>query len=247
MARKRPAKRTKARAPSEHSSASTATSRRERPCSSPIHNEQREGILWLLWLTLENKQEVDSNKQEVDSNKLKPLEFKSVRWPEPRQRPRAQERQGDARQPRRLRSGRTSPAQTVTWTRLLNFTAGRRTHTMACAHSELSTGHCGRRIGTKIFQDDSCSPSTRPAERQGVVLSKEQGSLPPSAGNTAAPSRFGELLARVISASFLCKLGFHVDVLALKCSFKGIQEAISEDRSHPLNSRCSRLSRQCTP
>ena len=107
-----------------------------------------------------------------------------------------------------------APAQTVTWTRLLNFTAGRRTHTMACAHSELSTGHCGRRIGTKIFQDDSCSPSTRPAERQvrGVVLSKEQGSLPPSAGNTAAPSRFGELLARVISASFLCKLGLHVDV-----------------------------------
>ena len=55
-----------------------------------------------------------------------------------------------------------APAQTVTWTRLLNFTAGRRTHTMACAHSELSTGHCGRRYGTKIFQDDSCSPSTRP-------------------------------------------------------------------------------------
>ena len=107
-----------------------------------------------------------------------------------------------------------APAQTVAWTRLLNFTAGRRTHTMACAHSELSTGHCGRRIGTKIFQVDSCSPSTRPAERQvrGVVLSKEQGSLPPSAGNTAAPSRFGELLARVISASFLCRLGFNVDV-----------------------------------
>ena len=110
-----------------------------------------------------------------------------------------------------------APAQTVTWTRLLNFTAGRRTHTMACAHSELSTGHCDRRYGTKIFQDDSCSSSTRPAERQvrGVVLSKEQGSLPPSAGNTgytAAPSRFGELLARVISASFLCRLGLHVDV-----------------------------------
>ena len=175
--------------------------------------------------------------------------MKSVEAGQSRQRPRAQERRGDARQPRRLRSGRTSPAQTVTWTRLLNFTAGRRTHTMACAHSENSTDHCGRRIGTKIFQDDSCSPSTRPAERQvrGLVLSKEQGSLPPSAGNTAAPSRFGELLARVISASFLCKLGFHADVLALKCSFKGIQEAISEDRSHPLNSRCSRLSRQCTP
>ena len=45
LARKRPAKRTKARAPSEHSSASTATSRRERPRSSPIHTEQREGIL----------------------------------------------------------------------------------------------------------------------------------------------------------------------------------------------------------
>ena len=27
---------------------------------------------------------------------------------------------------------------------------------------------------------------------------------------------------------------------------EGIQEAISEDRSHPLNGRCSRLSRQCT-
>ena len=75
---------------------------------------------------------------------------------------------------------------------------------MACAHSELSTGHCGRRIGTKIFQDGSCSPSTRPAERQvrGVVLSKEQGSLPPSAGNTAAPSRFGGLLARVFYDHF---------------------------------------------
>ena len=212
------------------------------------HLKPWEGILWLLWLTLENKQEVDSNKQEVDSNKLKPLEFKSVRWPEPRQRPRAQERQGDARTSKAAKRT-NAPAQTVTWTRLLNFTAGRRTHTMACAHSENSTGHCGRRIGTKIFQDDSCSLSTRPAERQvrGLVLSKEQGSLPPSAGNTAAPSRFGELLARVISASFLCKLGFHADVLALKCSFKGIQEAISEDRSHPLNSRCSRLSRQCTP
>ena len=119
-------------------------------------------------------------------------------------------RQGDGRQPPRLRSERTPPSQTVTWTRLLIFTAGRRTHTMACAHSELSTGHCGRRIGTKIFQEVSCSPSIRPAERQvrGVVLSKEQGSLPPSAGNTAAPSRFGGL----ISASFLCRLGFHVDV-----------------------------------
>ncbi len=145
-----------------------------------------------------------------------------------------------------------APAQTVAWTRLLNFTAGRRTHTMACAHSELSTGHCGRRIGTKIFQDDSCSPSTRPAERQvrGVVLSKEQGSLPPSAGNTAAPSRFGELLARVISASFLCRLGFHVDVFPhwnSSCSFKGIQEAISEDWSRRLNSRCSRLCASAHP
>ena len=111
-----------------------------------------------------------------------------------------------------------APAQTVAWTRLLNFTAGRRTHTKARAHSENSTGHCGRRIGTKIFQDDSCSPSTRPAERQvrGVVLSKEQGSLPPSAGNTAAPSRFGGLLARVFYASFLCRLGIPADVLALK-------------------------------
>ena len=48
LARKRPAKRTKARAPSERSSASTATSRRERPRSSPIHNEQREGITLVL-------------------------------------------------------------------------------------------------------------------------------------------------------------------------------------------------------
>ena len=132
-----------------------------------------------------------------------------------------------------------APAQTVTWTRLLNFTASRRTHTMACAHSELSTGHCGRRIGTKIFQDDSCSSSTRPAERQvrGVVLSKEQGLLPPSAGNTAAPSRFGELLARVISASFLCKLGLHVDVsrtgirLAVLKAFKRPFPKIAATRS----------------
>ena len=123
-----------------------------------------------------------------------------------------------------------TPAQTVAWTRLLNFTAGRRTHTMACAHSELGTGHCGRRIGTKIFQDDSCSPSIRPAERQvrGVVLSKEQGSLPPSAGNTAAPSRFGGLLARVFSASFLCKLGFHVDV-----SRNGIRLAVLKAFKRP--------------
>ena len=147
-----------------------------------------------------------------------------------------------------------APCKTVTWTRLLNFTAGRRTHTMACAHSELSTGHCGRRIGTKIFQDDSCSSSTRPAERQvrGVVLSKEEGSLPvtPSAGNTAAPSRFGGLLARVISASFLCRLGFHVDVFPhwnSSCSFKGIQEAISEDWSRRLNSRFSRLCASAHP
>ena len=102
---------------------------------------------------------------------------------------------------------------------------------MACAHSELSTGHCGRRIGTKIFQDDSCSPSIRPAERQvrGVVLSKEQGSLPPSAGNTAAPSRFGGQLARVISASFLCRLGFHVDV-----SRTGIRLAVLKAFKMPL-------------
>ena len=155
-------------------------------------------------------------------------------------------RQGDARQPRRLRSRRTPPSQTVTWTRLLNFTAGRRTHTMACAHSELGTGHCGRRIGTKIFQDDSCSPSTRPAERQvrGVVLSKKQGLLPPSAGNTAAPSRFGALLAGVFYASFHNRLGIPADVLRTEIRLavlEGIQEAISEDRSHPLNSRCSRL------
>ena len=163
-------------------------------------------------------------------------------------------RQGDARQPRRLRSRRTSPSQTMTWTRLLNSTAGRRTHTMACAHSELSTGHCGRRYGTKIFQDDSCSSSTRPAERQvrGVVLSKEQGSLPPSAGNTAAPSRFGGLLARVFSASFLCRLGFHVDV-----SRTGIRLAVLKAFKRPfpkigcwsrrLNSRCSRLCASAHP
>jgi hypothetical protein len=161
-------------------------------------------------------------------------------------------RQGDARQPRRLRSGRTPPSQTVTWTRLLNFTAGRRTHTMACAHSELSTGHCGRRIGTKIFQDDSCSPSTRPAERQvrGVVLSKEQGSLPPSAGNTAAPSRFGELLARVIFCIIPLQIRSSCGCFPhwnSSCSFKGIQEAISEDWSRRLNSRCSRLCASAHP
>ena len=117
---------------------------------------------------------------------------------------------------------------------------------MACAHSELSTGHCGRCIGTKIFQDDSCSPSIRPAERQvrGVVLSKEKGSLPPSAGNTAAPSRFGGLLARVFYASFHSRLGIPADVLALKfssCSFGRHSRGHFEGRSHPLNSRCSRL------
>jgi hypothetical protein len=152
------------------------------------------------------------------------LEFQKCRMAGVATAPACPARQGDARQPRRLRSRRTPPSQTMTWTRLLNSTAGRRTHTMACAHSELSTGHCGRRYGTKIFQDGSCSPSTRPAERQvrGVVLSKEKGSLPPSAGNTAAPSRFGGLLARVFYASFHSRLGIPADVLALKfssCSF----------------------------
>ena len=183
------------------------------------------------------------------------MEFKSVRWPDSRDSAlvpkNAKETPGNLEG---CAKQTNAPAQTVTWTRLLNLTAGRKTHTMACAHSENSTGHCGRRIGTKIFQDDSCSSSTRPAERQvrGVVLSKEEGSLPvtPSAGNTAAPSRFGGLLARVISASFLCKLGLHVNVSRTGIRLavlEGIQEAISEDRSHPLNGRCSRLSRQCTP
>ena len=157
--------------------------------------------------------------------------------------------------PQRLRSERTPPSQTVTWTRLLNFTAGRRTHTMARAHSELGTGHCGRRIGTKISQDGSCSPSTRPAERQvrGLVLSKEQGSLPPSAGNTAAPSRFGELLARALSASFLCRLGIPADVLALKFvlqfwkAFKRSFPKIEPPAHHICAGKFSRLSRQCTP
>ena len=133
----------------------------------------------------------------------------------------------------------------------MNFTAGRRTHTKARAHSENSTGHCGRRIGTKIFQDDSCSPSTRPAERQarGVVLSKEQGSLPPSAGNTAAPSRFGGLLARVFYDHFTADWGFQrmFPHWNSSCSFKGIQEAISEDWSRGLNSRCSRLCASAHP
>ena len=122
---------------------------------------------------------------------------------------------------------------------------------MACAHSELSTGHCGRRIGTKILQDDSCSPSTRPAERQvrGVVLSKEQGLLPPSAGNTAAPSRFGGLLAGVLSASFRSRLGSPAGVPALKFVlqfWKAFVTSHSEDRSHPLNAFCAgRCSRLC--
>ena len=142
----------------------------------------------------------------------------------------------------------------MTWTRLLNSTAGRRTHTMACAHSELSTGHCGRRIGTKIFQDDSCSSSTRPAERQvrGAVLSKEEGSLPvtPSASNTAAPSRFGGLLARVISASFLCRLGFHVDVFPhwnSSCSFKGISRGHFRRLEPPAQQQVQPPLCQCTP
>jgi len=173
--------------------------------------------------------------------------------PEPRQRPRAQHAKET---PGNLEGCEADerPCPDRDLDPPLELTASRRTHTMACAHSELSTGHCGRRIGTKIFQDDSCSSSTRPAERQvrGVVLSKEEGSLPvtPSAGNTAAPSRFGGLLARVISASFLCRLGFHVDVFPhwnSSCSFKGIQEAISEDWSRRLNSRCSRLCASAHP
>ena len=97
LARKRPAKRTKARAPSERSSASTATSRRERPRSSPIHNEQLEGITLgthsasnkpkgLLWYT-----HSASNKQLIPhQTNSKAVEFQSVGWPEPRQRPRTQ-------------------------------------------------------------------------------------------------------------------------------------------------------------
>ena len=40
--------------------------------------------------------------------------------------------------------------------------------------------------------------------------------MTPSAGNTAAPSRFGGLLARVFYASFHSRLGIPADVLALK-------------------------------
>jgi hypothetical protein len=90
LARKRPAKRTKARAPSEHSSASTATSRRERPRSSPIHNEQREGIT-LGTHSASNKQKAYSWYTHSASNKqVKPLEFQKCLMPESRQRPRAQ-------------------------------------------------------------------------------------------------------------------------------------------------------------
>jgi len=92
----------------------------------------------------------------------KPLDFSKVSDARSRDSARvpknAEETPGTSKAAKRT----NAPAKTVTWTRLLNFTAGRRTHTMACAHSELSTGHCGRRIGTKIFQDDSCSPSTCP-------------------------------------------------------------------------------------
>jgi hypothetical protein len=49
-----------------------------------------------------------------------------------------------------------------------------------------------------------------------VVLSKEQGSLPPSAGNTAAPSRFGGLLARVFYDHFTADWVFMWMFLALK-------------------------------
>ena len=112
LARKRPAKRTKARAPSEHSSASTATSRRERPRSSPIHNEQREGITLgthsasnkpkgLLWYThsASNKQLIPHQTNQktyswyshsASNKQVKPLEFQKCLMPEPRQRPRAQ-------------------------------------------------------------------------------------------------------------------------------------------------------------
>ena len=133
-----------------------------------------------------------------------------------------------------------APAQTVAWTRLLNFTAGRRTHTMACAHSELGTGHCGRRIGTKIFQDDSCSPSTRPAERQvrGVVLSKEEGSLPvtPSAGSTAAPLRISGLLAGPFLHHSAADCGFQwmLPLWNSSCSFGGIRHGHFRRSSHPL-------------
>ena len=111
LARKRPAKRTKARAPSEHSSASTATSRRERPRSSPIHNEQREGITLgthsasnkpkgLLWYThsASNKQLIPHQTNQktyswyshsASNKQVKPLEFQKCLMPEPRQRPRA--------------------------------------------------------------------------------------------------------------------------------------------------------------
>ena len=61
-----------------------------------------------------------------------------------------------------------------------------------------------------------------------MVLSKEKGSLPPSAGNTAAPSRFGELLAGGDSSG-CSRTEVRLAVL------EGIQEAISVDRSHPLN------------
>jgi hypothetical protein len=86
LARKRPAKRTKARAPSERSSASTATSRRERPRSSPIHNEH---YSWYSFRIKQTKRPTLGTLIPHQTNS-KAVEFSKCRSPEPRQRPRTQ-------------------------------------------------------------------------------------------------------------------------------------------------------------
>ena len=109
---------------------------------------------------------------------------------------------------------------------------------MACAHSELSTGHCGSRIGTKILQDDSWPPPPpdQPNDRfQLVMMLSKAGRRRRFA---AAPSRFGGLLAGVFSASFT-ELGIPADVPALKFALQVwkafVIRPFPEDRSHPLN------------
>ena len=87
---------------------------------------------------------------------------------------------------------------------------------MACAHSELSTGHCGSRIGTKILQDDSWPPPPpdQPNDRfQLVMMLSKAGRRKRFA---AAPSRCGGLLAGVFSAPIHGRLGIPADVPALK-------------------------------
>ena len=128
---------------------------------------------------------------------------------------------------------------------------------MACAHSELSTGHCGRRIGTKIFQDDSCSPPPdQPNDRFEEWCSRRnKGSLPvtPSAGSTAAPLRIGGLLAGPFLHHSAADCGFQwmLPLWNSSCSFgrhsRGHFRRSEPPAHHICAGRFSRLSRQCTP